>query len=308
LINFTAATGSSDEVSQIYTGDLHGNLWKLDFDLASDGSGGQALSAMTFANLTSGTSYKPLFISTDSVGKTQPITMAPTVVIGPNQGTIVVFGTGKYLESADNILTGAQTQSVYAIYDAEFSSGTLKYITGRGKLKQGSISAGLVNIDSFTWGRPATDSDNTQRAGWYIDYLSAGEKQVSDFTLFGDRVIFGSIIPPQNVNDPCVGGKSNLYALGIAGGSGSSASNGSGTLESSNVGLISQPYVVESKDASVTTSDSAGRRTKTITKKAVVVGSTGIQVSGTTQTDTITLGRLSWRQINNYQELKNKPL
>lgn len=308
LINFTAATGSSDEVSQIYTGDLHGNLWKLDFDLASDGSSGQALSAMTFANLTSGTSYKPLFISTDSVGKTQPITMAPTVVIGPNQGTIVVFGTGKYLESTDNILTGAQIQSVYAIYDAEFASGTLKYITGRGKLKQGSISAGLVNIDSFTWGRPSTDSDTTQRAGWYIDYLNAGEKQVSDFTLFGDRVIFGSIIPPQNVNDPCVGGKSNLYALGIAGGSGSSASNGSGTVESSSVGLISQPYVVESKDASVTTSDSAGRRTKTITKKAVVVGSTGIQVSGTTQIDTIILGRLSWRQINNYQELKNKPL
>jgi type IV pilus assembly protein PilY1 len=297
LINFTAAGGSADEAAQIYTGDLHGNLWKLDFDLASVT---KSLSSIQFDDLTSGTSNKPLFVAADAAGNSQPISMSPTVVIGPNQGTIVMFGTGKYLESGDNLITGAQTQSVYAVYDAEFTnSSTLNRIPGRGYLQAGSISGDAISVPSFAWGRPISDTDSSQRAGWYVDYTTAGERQVSDFSLFGDRIIFGSIVPPQNINDPCLGGSSNLYTLNIA--------TGSGTKEASTIGLISQPFVLESADAVVTKSDSAGRRTKTITSRTVAIGSTGIKAGASTQTDTIILGRLSWRQINNYNELKNKP-
>ena len=61
--------------------------------------------------------------------------------------------------------------------------------------------------------------------------------------------------------------------------------------------------------ASVTSiSSSTGRPVKTVTKTTVDIGAKGEKVDTTTDNtieQSFRSGRLSWRQINNYQDLKN---
>lgn len=298
VINFNATTGSAGELDQLYMGDLHGNMWKLDFDLASAGTAGKALNdaSLTFDILTDGNSKKPLFVAKDSSGNVQPIAMTPTLVAGPNKSTIVMFGTGKYLEATDNNLTPIRTQSVYALNDID---ATPKFISGRGELKAGTSAAGVVSVDPFVWGRAASATDSSQRSGWYFDYSTSGERSVSDFTVSAGKAYFGSVVPPQNLTDPCSGGGGNIYSINIA--------TGDGTSQVSDVGLIGQVFVQETVDADISKSDSTARRTKTSTKRLLIKGTEGYKTPPQDEIEVSALGRLSWRQINNYYELKNKP-
>jgi type IV pilus assembly protein PilY1 len=65
--------------------------------------------------------------------------------------------------------------------------------------------------------------------------------------------------------------------------------------------------VMDVETAMVSTiTDSTGRRTRTIKTQTLSQGSTGLSTSGTVTTVQIA-GRLSWRQIHNYQAMRNKP-
>jgi len=83
------------------------------------------------------------------------------------------------------------------------------------------------------------------------------------------------------------------------------AFTGSGTSIRSAVGTLGELVVAELSDATTySASDSTGRRIKTVTNIVVQQGSDGIG-SGGSSTRTVVTGRLSWRQINNYQDLRN---
>ena len=291
----TPAFNSTRELGLIYMGDLHGNLWKLDFTTAS---AGVDLAGLTFSQLTAGTSHTPLFIAKDNAGNVQPISMSPSIASGPNRSNIILFGTGKYLESTDNNITPVRAQSFYAIND---NDGTPTTIAGRDRLQAGTIAAGALTVPAFSWGRAASASDTTQRSGWYVDFVDAGERQISGMTLLGGKVAFGTIVPPQNLTDPCAGGGGNFYSVNIF--------SGAGTVEKSTVGLLGTPLALETTDSSttMTSTDSTGRRTKTVTQRLLTTGATGNLISDTNVNTKVVLGRLSWRLINNYQELKNAP-
>lgn len=296
VINFEATLGASGEVDQIFMGDLHGNLWKLDFDV--NNAAGIYLDTITFSQLTGGTSNKPLFVAKDESGNVQPIAMTPKIVFGPNKSNVVMFGTGKYMEASDNNLTPVRTQSVYAVNDVDVSGSKPKFIAGRTYLQKGTSSAGAINVDDFVWGRASSATDTTQRSGWYFDYATAGERSVSDFTVSGSKVYFGSVVPPQNLTDPCTGGGGNIYDVNFATGVGSS--------QVSTVGLIGQIFVQETMDASLSESDSTARRTKKSTKRLLIKGTDGYLTPPQDEIEVSAVGRLSWRQINNYSEIKNK--
>lgn len=301
VINFEATTGLADELDQLYMGDLHGNMWKLDFDTASYN---RALNQILVTDLntasggflTSGTSGEPLFKAKDSSGNAQPIAITPKLVYGPNKSTIVMFGTGKYMEASDNNLTPVRTQSVYAINDID---ATPKFVAGRAFLQRGTSATGTITIDPFVWGRAATAADTSQRSGWYFDYAASGERSVSDFAIAGLKVYFGSVVPPQNLTDPCSGGSGNIYAINFA--------TGSGTSFVSEVGLIGQIFVQKTIASTISDSDSADRRTESTTQRIVIKGTDGFQTPPDDIKNVTALGRLSWRQINNYQELKIRP-
>ena len=135
----------------------------------------------------------------------QPITAPPTLFTGPVVGGVetfyVTFGTGKYLETADN--TSTLTNSFYALYDngsaaADSSPVGAAAISGRTRLIAGTVntSTKLITVGNFTWGRPLTDGTTTSRAGWYFDMPVTGEKLVSHILDVGPRTgSFNTVIP-----------------------------------------------------------------------------------------------------------------
>jgi type IV pilus assembly protein PilY1 len=155
-----------------------------------------------------------------------------------------------------------------------------------------------MTVSSFAWGRALTDDDATQRSGWYFDFTRAGERQISGFTVFGNTITFGSIVPPTVAgSDACGGGSGYQYTLNIA--------TGSGTSIESTVGMLGAPWVLQVGTDSVTASNSLGRRVATTTGQVILQGSGGLRTPVPQLTSSATVGRLSWRQINNYHELKN---
>jgi type IV pilus assembly protein PilY1 len=304
LINFKATRGAGDEVGLIYAGDLHGRVWKLDFSRAG-------VTDWRIEKLTAfSTSYNsngeptgtplPLYIARDAQGNFQPITMEPALLNGPNRSTIITFGTGKYLENQDNLVTTLR-QSVYALYDTASrqpdNSSPNSIISGRGRLAQGTTATGgTITVPSFAWGRPLQDnSTSNERAGWYFDFANSGERQISDMAIFGNQLVFGSVIPPDSVSDACGVGRGNQYSIHIG--------SGNGRSEISTVGLLGEPFVIEVGEAAVSKANSVGQRTKTTRGQIILQGSSGLTTVNTQAFDTSMIGRLSWRQINNYQDL-----
>jgi type IV pilus assembly protein PilY1 len=312
VLNFKAAiaTGGNREVAQIFAGDLHGNMWKLDFRSHGTSEWNMAnLSA--FKNATSNAPY-PLYVAKDSAGNVQPISMAPTLVAATNNinAIQVVFGTGKYLEVDDRSSTAQN--SFYVVYDdgttvADATPNGAGAISGRARLRAATIdSTGAIAVPSFTWGRATSDltTSSTVSSGWYMDYAST-ERQVSGALLNGSTLIFGSLIP---------GTSGDSAACGVSGGSGNSyiidVDTGIGTRRASTVGIMGQPLVIEVASTVESISDSTGRRKKKITSQTIAQGSGGVgNAAGgpgnNGQTSVIiTAGRLNWRQINNYLDLK----
>lgn len=156
----------------IYAGDLNGNLWKFDVrdpdpvQWATPGA-------------------QKLFEATTS----QPITTRPEVGIHPidPDGLLVYFGTGKYLEQADNVTTGTPTQTFYAIWDQPDSAA----IVQRTSLLAQTVTD-IVSTLRVTSNHPI---DWTTHKGWYIDLPLAGERSVSRSILRNDRIIFVTLIP-----------------------------------------------------------------------------------------------------------------
>jgi type IV pilus assembly protein PilY1 len=311
LINFKATLGTSREVSQIFMGDLLGNMWKLDFSLLGKDDWTMTKLSPFKKGATAPFIPYPLYTAKDAAGNVQPIVMAPSIGFGPTPDTsYVVFGTGKYLEASDKSST--TRQSVYMVYDNGSASGdTLNggatresAISGRKRLSPGTAVAatGVVSVPAFTLGRAAVDDDATQRSGWFFDFPTTGERQISNATLVGNKAIFGSLIPATSgaaASCSVAEGGGNQYEVTIA--------NGKGTSVKSTVGIQGEPLVGEITGATTyTVSDSTGRRVKTITSQVIQQGSAGLGTGGTSS-NSVMAGRLSWRQIHNYQDLKNAP-
>ena len=307
-VNFRAALGSNNELAQVYLGDLHGKVWKLDFSLY----------ASTSWNINSLNPFKkgsaspftplPMYIAKDASGNVQPITMAPSIIAGPSVNEIptsyLAFGTGQYIQVADK--TSTSQNSFYAIHDNgsttsdTTSSSRESVISGRLRLQTATVNAaaGTVTAAPFTWGRPLTDADTTQRSGWFFDYPTTGERQVSNSTVVGDNVIFGSLIPAATgagTSCAAVGGSGYQYTANI--------DTGTGSTKVSNVGLLGEVFTMEGGSTYGPTRNT-GRRTKTVQTPVIQQGQLGVASSGAAATTTFAAGRLSWRQINNYQDLK----
>jgi type IV pilus assembly protein PilY1 len=284
----------------------------------------------------------PMYIAKDSSGNNQPIFSAPRAVTGPVVGGLqtfyVIFGSGKFLESGDK--TSTTQNSIYAVYDdgkttlnqsdsSTLSSTTPSVITGRSRLQGGALSTTTtttggvttttnnITVSAFVWGRPMTDtatySDTSTgstvtlplKSGWFFDLPATGEKMISNFLDLSPQVTFNTIIPgAAGATGSCTAtpGTGNQYVVTIA--------TGNGTYTPSTVGLLGASLYIDT-DTSVVYdpngSDSTGRRKRTTTKISLQSGSSGSAVAGTTVTITDYVGRLSWRQINNYWDLKAAP-
>lgn len=308
MVGFTAKLGDDGSLAQIYAGDLQGNMWKVDFTKATAGISDWKLSKLSYFADTSGAPL-PLYIAKDGSGNRQPITMDPALVYGANRTIIVAFGTGKFLEVSD--LTSSGQQSVYAVLDnntptLDTSTSPLSAVKGRTRMAAGTYTynaatgTGTITTPTFVWGRPVVDNTDplatTARSGWYFDYSTSGERQISDFTVLPGQLMFGSVIPPVS---SCDNGNGNLYTVTM--------NTGGGSASLSSVGILGQPFIAQVGAASLTTSDPTGARIKTTTYQYIQQGAGGL-IGGTASTITKInglVGRLSWREVTNYKCVKN---
>ncbi|MPM42966.1 Type IV pilus biogenesis factor PilY1 [bioreactor metagenome] len=197
---------SDGKVDLAYAGDLAGNVWR--FDLTSGSS--TAWTAQLF------------FTARDKAtpSQRQPITAAPYVVKHPSgTGDLVIFGTGRFLASADK--QSVQNQTVYGVWDRHSTKGTTAPATlptankGRSNLHQQTFTSlpdtsdpskasGNFKLtgDAVTWynSGSGTADANVAKWGWYVDLPRNGEKLVYDMSLYGKSLIFTTI---RTAEDPC---------------------------------------------------------------------------------------------------------
>ncbi|WP_019568122.1 PilC/PilY family type IV pilus protein [Thioalkalivibrio sp. ALMg13-2] len=193
-----------------FAGDLKGNLWKFDLSSGNSNQWGVAFGQ--------GNNPDPLFLATGPNNETQPITARPTVGSHPNGGSIVLFGTGKYLENADNqVPTPAPVQSFYGIRDYDDVSTP---VSRNNLLRHEFIGSGTIGEFSVRATTAGDNFDADVHDGWYIDldYPSPrGERVVEQAEIISGRVEFVTLTPSD---DPCAGGgTSSPFAFDAATGS-----------------------------------------------------------------------------------------
>ncbi|MDO9107002.1 MAG: PilC/PilY family type IV pilus protein [Methylovulum sp.] len=222
----------------IYAGDLKGNMWKFlvgpnpsDSSVTNDPSTWKlAFSSATCANLTPST-CNPLFKAINNSGFTQPIIWPPEVTLHPDSGQLVLFGTGKYIEAADN--TDFKAQTFYGIWDrhnanllgtpvASRDTDLLPQTVTESALAGGNFRLPTSHPINWRPAPPATfNAANCSGActpthmGWYMDLPIAGERITGVPKLVNKAIFFNTLIPSSTL---CSTGTGWLMALDYASG------------------------------------------------------------------------------------------
>jgi type IV pilus assembly protein PilY1 len=287
---------SDNSTRLLYAGDTQGNVWKFDFSRNAPWSEGDS---------TLGFSGAPLTVAQDGSGLRQPITIAPEVGAGPNGGAIVLFGTGKFVEVSD--LSTRRVQTIYGVYD---NDSAIPLDRTRTQLQARTVAAdakGQFSITGDAFVHGAYDDKTSRRRGWYFDLPEAvdhGERQVSRMVLSDGHLVFNTLIP--NPNACGAGGGGHSCAVNAMTG----LSSGSTCLPST-IGLLSSPLLIQEGDGAYTSTDSFGRRQETKKVAVINLGTGPGDGPGVTITRPIeggkvsqAAGRLNWRQVLNYKDIK----
>ncbi|MDE1927566.1 MAG: pilus assembly protein PilY, partial [Burkholderiales bacterium] len=199
----TISSANNGVVDTVYAGDLYGNLWK--FDLSSTSAANWKV-----AYSSAGTPA-PLFTTASG----QAITSRPDVTVTPAGQNLVVFGTGRYIDTSDNA-AGAQ-QALYGIVDAG-APVTAAQLEPQAIVSTATSSSGATY--RFTTHAVGQPTDNTtvvgddlisvpnywaSMHGWQLPLSSGGERVVTKAQIRYGRVTFSTMIPNTSV---CSGGGS----------------------------------------------------------------------------------------------------
>lgn len=158
--------------TEIYGGDLVGNVWRFDI-------------STTAAYTTAGVKFAQL---RDSSGQPQAISTYPVPYADPVTGTrFVAVGTGKLLNVGE--LTDLQQQTIYNFRDGTvFTPKTTSLPLGRGSLQSIARSTNVANVSSSL-------------DGWFEDLTSGTGERVVKPLVAPLGVLIAFTITPSN--DPC---------------------------------------------------------------------------------------------------------
>jgi type IV pilus assembly protein PilY1 len=229
-----------------YGGDMFGNLWRFDVngDIGATGYDAQLLA-----------SFK------DASGKAQPITVK--MLEATISGKPVVFaGTGRYLGTTD--VADNSPQSFYAIMD-KLTATTYPSprAAGSGFVRQTLVDGTCPTGTSTSVCAPTqavrTISSNpvdwNTNNGWYIDFLSSGERSVTDPSLGLGTLLFTTVTPQSSTVSACGGtdtgpSSSFVYALDYMTGSSVDGANHVGAM-SLGSGMVTRPVMIKQSDGTV---------------------------------------------------------
>lgn len=277
--------GSAGEGIEFFAGDMQGNMWKASFP-----EGLNAAKVLTAVRKNGGGVVTPLFTARDASSNLQPITVAPVVYPYPGGGNMVVFGTGRLLESVDRGTTA--THTFYGIWDSGQTNAD-SYNLLRAKLDAKTIDPTTKNISG-----PDSAYANTSSAkrGWYADLGVSRERMIVDPVATTGVVNMVSTIPPgSECSDD---GLSNVYSLDPA--SGDSVAD-----TEIGIGYFGKGFIID-LDTSTSTQSSYSDRgvsgSRTATKKVAVTnrGSTGQNVTKYFEVTYLRTGRVYWREVRDF--------
>jgi type IV pilus assembly protein PilY1 len=120
----------------VYAGDLKGNVWR--FDLTSSNPANWALSS----------TGQPLFKTPAGQPITTPLVLASAVVTGSNPQIMVAFGTGQRTQFTNTTPVSyiSGTQSIYGVWDWNFSSWNAKSTAQYASLTTAQISGSPLSV------------------------------------------------------------------------------------------------------------------------------------------------------------------
>jgi type IV pilus assembly protein PilY1 len=293
-ISAHALSGDTDNTTTAaYGGDELGNLWRFDVNGDIGASGYDAQLMVTFQD-----GATPAHV--------QPITAKPTLAT-INGKTVVYVGTGRLLGTSDINGTAANyTQSFYAVVD---NSNTTTFAnprsTGSGFVQQvltsGTCPASAPLSVCIPGQSVITSTSNavnwTSQNGWYVDFLTPGERAYTDPTLGLGTLLFTTNHPQAGSANAC--GDPNaapissfIYALDYR--TGGAVVNTAGVVGTGlGAGAATRPVLIELADGTVRslTRTSSGAATGTDQGKTIV-GTPPINLGSGSG-----LRRVSWREL-----------
>lgn len=200
---------SNNTTDAVYGGDLLGNLWRFDINNTIAPTGYEAKLLVSFV---------------DASGNPQPITAKPTTAT-INGKTVVFVGTGRYLGISD--LTNAQFETFYAVKDNPDATTLGNPRLSASNFVGQTLSSGTCPVGApTTWcipgqsvrGSTSNAVDWDLKNGWYVDFVTGGERSVTDSALAFGTLLFTTIAPNNSSASACGaetpdGSASYLYAL-----------------------------------------------------------------------------------------------
>lgn len=206
------------QVIAAYAGDIHGRLWRFEYDNAT-------------AQMKVGYGGFPLFraYGPGTAGAPQPITATPLVTAASStqgSGQLVIFGTGRLLYQSDS--SDTSTQTVYGVVDRVPASQSTTSSTNAFSLTSGDrdllirqnittlSTVAQLNSDNTATGESKvfidviTDASTTRRTGgWLMDLdipvssaLNSPKdhpKVIYPIQAFGKSVLITSVKPASSV-------------------------------------------------------------------------------------------------------------
>jgi len=172
----------------VYGGDLLGNVWRFNLETNV---------AFNFAQLQAGVA--------------QPVTTSPELGIVKDK-TVVIVGTGKYLEVSD--LTNTDQQTLYAMKD---DNAVTTLTNPRGSLAQQTIVP--AGSDFRQSGSPNANAQPLVTGdGWYIDFPDSRERQNVASELVLGTLLVPTTVPESSACQPAGYGWFNYldYRTGLA--------------------------------------------------------------------------------------------
>ena len=286
-----------------YGGDTLGNLWRFDVngDIGASGYDAQLLVSLR-----------------DASGNAQPITAKPTVASVNINGTnkpIVMIGTGRYLGTSD--VTDTSSQTFYGVLDKYDTTTYGNPRTNGNGFVQQTISNGTcptgsaVNVCSP--GQVVRTSSNNAvdwntKNGWYVDFLTGGERSSTDSTLGLGSLLFTTIRPQSSSVSACGApgtdtSASFLYVLNYLTGA---AVVGANTVSGISLGsgIVTRPVMIELSDGTVfalirtsTGGSSSGSGSGSASASTTDLSGTVLVKPTVNPTSSGGLRRVSWREL-----------
>ncbi len=247
---YSTTADTNNTTSAVYGGDMLGNLWRFDINGDIGAAGYDAQLLVTFL---------------DGNGGRQPVTAKP-VVTTVDGNTVVYVGTGSYLGLSD--IGSTQSQTMYAVKD-KFDATTFSNprANGSGFVAQTLVAATCGAEGTCTPGeniRKITSPQGVNLSsasppplnnGWYVDFLTPGERANTDPALALGTLAFTTNTPNNASLDPCGDPGTDtsaawFYALDYKSGGPVNSSNGVVARSLGNV-IATRPVLIRLPDGSV---------------------------------------------------------